>query len=120
MMEVKIVNIDQSQVPVVSKTFEDFGYLTVTVGTNGEIGRDDDGTVTTVVLKPTGSFNCRAALGETEMNVGEMGTNTADDIRIIVHGNGELRLLVDALRFAVNGLEFLADARNRQFHTTQD
>src|SRR5437870_9258053 len=97
---VKIVEIDGSDVPVVSTTFEDFGYLAVEVGTNGDVtGAVGDSSVTSLTLKPTGSFYCRASLGQEETGVGEIGTGNADSIRIVVHGDGELRLFLDALRF---------------------
>jgi hypothetical protein len=108
---VEIVEINGSDVPVVSTSFQDFGYLTVEVGTNGDVaGSVGDSSVTSLTLRPTGSFFCRAALGQEEVGVGEIGTNNADSIRIVVHGDGELRLLLDALRFAVSTLEFLSGA----------
>jgi hypothetical protein len=100
-IELKLIDVIGTKVPSVSRTFQGFGYLTVEVGT--EAG-DDDGDVTVIVLKPTGSFSCRASLGlaQAEMEIGE--SSDADSIRIVVRGHSERELLSQACGFVAKTL----------------
>jgi hypothetical protein len=98
-IKLKLIDVDGTTVPAVSRTFEGFGYLTVEVGT--EAG-DDNGDVTVIGLKPTGSFSCQASLGleQGQMEIGE--SSIAHCIRIVVRGHCERALLSRAFSFAAD------------------
>jgi hypothetical protein len=97
--KLKLLNVDGTTVPAVSRTFHGFGDLTIEIGTQAG---NDDGDVTVIVLKPTSSFVCRASFGteQSQTEIGESGD--ADSIRLVVQGHCERYQLSQAFCFIAN------------------
>lgn len=97
------MDIEGSEVPTLSETFQIFNTLTVEVGTNGYQGGDSGhGGRTVLILKDDGSTYLRCSINGQQ-------TQDVERIEIVLGGDSELTTFLDGLRFAVKTLEHLID-----------
>jgi hypothetical protein len=114
----KIIKIDDIDVPLAVKEYHDLCFLKVEVGTNGYQGGDTGhGSRTVLRLENCASCDFRASIvrrgqpvesPEFLTDIGE----PVDRIEIVLGGDSELSRFVDALSFAVKSLEFLIETES--------
>jgi hypothetical protein len=121
-VEMKIIKIDNIDVPLAVKDFVDACDLQVEVGTNGYQGGDTGhGSRTVLMFENCATCDLRASIvrrGE-PLEAPEFLTNIGepvDRIEIVLGGDSELARFLDSLRFAVKSLEYLIETESDPAH----